>query len=280
VALNGDTGKALGGDVDGRREDLPGNLRETVFGVQCFRGTFDTAAELVIGAAAGERGGYACLCNVHVLETAQRDERVLSALAGARFVFPDGAPVAWVQRVAGAGPAERVGGPDLMERVLRDGRPVGLRHAFYGSTESVLDRLRAIVEQRYPGVQIVSAIAPPFGPRSEEDILRDLDALRAAQPDVAWIALGAPRQELWSAQYASLLEPALLVCVGAAFEFLAGTKPRAPRWMRRSGLEWFHRLATEPQRLGGRYLTTNARFLRRAGVGVVRHALGRERPWS
>ena len=221
--------------------------------------------------AARRGGGYACLCNVHVLESAHRDPALMAVLRGATLVFPDGAPIAWVQRRAAGRHAERVGGPDLMDRVLQDGVPLGLRHALYGSSEGTLSRLVSSLEARHPGLRIVAAIAPPFdrglGVRPE-----DLDALTAARPDVVWVALGAPRQELWAASHADALAPALLVGVGAAFDFLAGTKPRAPRWMRRTGTEWLHRLATEPRRLGGRYVRTNTRFVARVFAETVRRA--------
>jgi len=254
--------------------------RTIVFDVPCFRGTLEEATALVVDAAAGDAGGYACLCNVHVLETARRDALTMAALRGARLVFPDGAPLTWVQRRAASGPAERVGGPDLMEEVVHAGCAVGLRHALYGSTEAVLDMLKATLERRYPLVQIVASIAPPFGARSDEEVARDIEDLRSARPNVIWVALGAPRQERWAATYAPALAPAFVIGVGAAFEFIGGTKPRAPRWMREASLEWLHRLLTEPRRLGLRYLTTNSRFLVRAGVGLVRQSAGRSRAWN
>jgi N-acetylglucosaminyldiphosphoundecaprenol N-acetyl-beta-D-mannosaminyltransferase len=269
-----DSGASTGATSDqaGRAEGLEDRLgaRQTdVFGVACFRGTLEVATTLVIEAAVKRVGGYACLCNVHVLETARRDRRVMGALANARWVFPDGAPLVWIQRVVESGPAERVGGPDLMERVLRDGSARGLRHALYGSTDAVLDRLRDAIERQYPQVEIVASIAPPFGSSLNEAIASDVHALRSARPDVVWVALGAPRQELWAARYAHELEPTLVVGVGAAFEFLGGSRPRAPRWMQTLGLEWLHRLANEPRRLGPRYVNTNAQFLFRTLSTIV-----------
>jgi N-acetylglucosaminyldiphosphoundecaprenol N-acetyl-beta-D-mannosaminyltransferase len=243
--------------------------RTDLFGVHCFCGTLAAANEWMLGAALGGEGGYVCLMNVHVLETALRSDSVGRALAGARLVFPDGAPIAWLQRRRIAG-AERVGGPDLLAEVLSSGRPAGLRHAFYGSTPEVLQGLGERVAERFPGAEVVSAISPPFGERSDDDVERDLDVVRRSHPHVVWVALGAPRQELWAARYASALAPALVVCVGAAFEFLAGTKSRAPAWMQEHGLEWLHRLAAEPRRLGSRYLVTNTRFVTRLAIGGAR----------
>ncbi|HWQ23643.1 MAG TPA: WecB/TagA/CpsF family glycosyltransferase, partial [Gaiellaceae bacterium] len=211
-----------------------------VLGVDVAVGTVESAAHAVIARALSGEGGHAVLCNVHVLMTARKHRELLAALHRAWAVFPDGAPVAWMQRRLGCPEAERVGGPDLMPAVLDRGRERGLRHAFVGSTQDVLDRLVATMEGRYPGVEIVLALAPAPG---AEDDPATLAAVRAASPHVVWVALGAPKQELWMARTAAALTPALLVGVGAAFDFHAGTKARAPGWMQQAGLEWLHRLA-------------------------------------
>ena len=242
----------------------PRSASVDVFGVECFAGSLADATALVVETARRRGGGYGCLCNVHVLETAQRDPALMAALGHAQVVFPDGAPIAWVQRRRLGGAQARVGGPDLMDGVIRDGCAVGLRHALYGSTRAVLDDLEAALRARYPSARIVASIAPAFGPQADADVELELARLRKAGPDVVWVALGAPRQELWAARHAGELAPALVIGVGAAFEFHAGTKARAPLWMQRRGLEWLHRLVSEPRRLGPRYLTTNSRFLVRA----------------
>ena len=215
-------------------------------------------------------GRLVCLCNVHVLETARRDTRVMEALEEARVVFPDGAPIAWLQRRAGHRAAQRVAGPDLMEAVIREGRAFDLRHALYGSSPDVLVRLEARLRVDHPGVRVVSAIAPGFGDQSAADTEREIDRLNAEKPDIVWLALGAPRQELWAARFAEQLAPAVVVCVGAAFDFLARTKPRAPEWMQVLGLEPLHRATTEPRRLSLRYLTTNSSFVVRAALQLAR----------
>ncbi|PWU24592.1 MAG: glycosyltransferase [Candidatus Rokuibacteriota bacterium] len=252
--------------------------RTDVFGVRCFRGTLNEATALLIDAAVARSGGYACLCNVHVLETARRDPNVMHALAAAEVVFPDGAPIALAQRWFAPVRAERVGGPDLMQRVIADGQKSELRHAFYGSTPTVLASLERSLRDRYPDVNVVASVAPPFGPRvtlSEAD----REMMRAARPHIVWVALGAPRQELWMARHAAQLAPSMLVGVGAAFDFLSGSKVRAPRWMQTAGLEWLHRLLSEPRRLGPRYVTTNARFLGRLARSVL-NGNARRKPCS
>jgi N-acetylglucosaminyldiphosphoundecaprenol N-acetyl-beta-D-mannosaminyltransferase len=231
-----------------------------LFGVRCFAGTLDGAVECVVDRVLSRLGGYAVLCNVHVLMSAQERLDVHRAVDDAWLVFPDGAPVAWLQRRLGAPTAERVGGPDLMFRVLDQGRERRLRHVFVGSTDPTLERLSDRIRAQLRGVEIVGTLAPPFDDASQwsdEAIAR----IRAWQPDIIWLALGAPKQEMWMREHAAAVAPALVIGVGAAFDFHAETKKRAPEWVQRAGLEWAHRLASEPRRLAGRYVTTNAAFL-------------------
>jgi N-acetylglucosaminyldiphosphoundecaprenol N-acetyl-beta-D-mannosaminyltransferase len=223
----------------------------------CFSGELGSAAAAVVDRALSGKGGYACLANVHVAMAAEHDERLRRALASAWHVFPDGAPIAWLERRSGATDTRRIAGPDLFAAVLDLGRGVNLRHFFFGSTVAVLSALEERVRARFPCVEIGGAIAPP---RGEERFGTHVGEIALAEPHVVWVALGAPKQELWMAEHALALAPALVVGVGAAFDFHDGLKARAPRWMQDSGLEWLHRLATEPRRLGWRYLSTNTQF--------------------
>lgn len=235
----------------------------------CDVGDLDGAARAVAVRAAGGAGGYVCLCNVHVVTSALHDVELRRALEGAWKRLPDGAPVAWLQRRAGSELAARVGGPDLMPRVVDVGRELGVRHFLLGSTEDVLVRLAETLRRRYPGAEIVGSHSPPFGHSGDSDAAA-VAAVRDVRPDVVWCALGAPKQELWMHRNAALLPGVVLVGVGAAFDFLAGTKRRAPRWMRQGGLEWLHRLVGEPARLGRRYARTNTEFVLRCGLELTR----------
>lgn len=252
----------------------PAAASAEVFGVRCYAGTLDSAVEAVIDRVMSHLGGYAVLCNVHVLMTAQEEAGLRDAVDDAWEVFPDGAPVAWLQRRQGAAAAERVGGPDLMLAVLDRGRARGLRHVLVGSTDPTLQRLEERIRSQLRGVEIVGTLAPPFGDESEwsDDAIA---SVRAWQPDIIWLALGAPKQEMWMRRYAAAVSPALVIGVGAAFDFHAETKKRAPRWMRNVGLEWAHRLGSEPTRLGGRYLKTNTAFLLRVAGGTLRQRFRR-----
>lgn len=237
----------------------------------CFDGDLDAAAAAVVERALSGKGGFACLANVHVAMTADRDEKLKQALASAWEVFPDGAPIAWLRRRTGATGARRIAGPDLMAAVLGAGRPAGLRHFLFGSTPAVLEALETRLREKLPDVAIVGRLAPPAGAERSAECLAEIASARS---HIVWVALGAPKQELWAADHAEALEPTLIVCVGAAFDFHAGLKHRAPAWMQRTGIEWLHRVVMEPRRLAWRYVSTNTRFLvvvgRQLACGAIR----------
>lgn len=235
--------------------------RASVLGVGCFAGGREDAVRAIVDRARSGEGGYACFGNVHVLVSAAHDDRVRHALSDAWMVFPDGAPVAWLARRTALVPAARVAGPDVMPGVIEFGQEEGLRHYLFGSTGRVLAGLRERLHRNYPQAEIVGAYSPPFGEMHPELERAAIERIKAAEPHVVWCGLGAPKQELWMQRHADALSPALLLGVGAAFDFLSGTKQRAPEWMRRSGFEWLGRLAYEPRRLAGRYALTNPEFL-------------------
>lgn len=221
-----------------------------------------SATHEIVERAARRQGGYVCLCNVHVVVTALGDHGVERALDAAWRRLADGAPIAWLQRRMGHVGARRVGGPDLMPAVVDVGRSRGLRHFLLGSTPKIVAGVEAVLARRYPGAQIVGSLSPPVSPHPAVSAAT-LDAIRRADPHIVWCALGAPKQELWMYRASPLLPSQVLVGVGAAFDFLAGSKRRAPTWMQDRGLEWVHRLVTEPRRLTGRYLRTNTEFVAR-----------------
>ena len=238
----------------------------------CFVGDLDGAAESLASHAASSVGGYACLCNAHVLTEALHDVSVLNALEGAALRFPDGEPVAWLLRRMGFGTARRIGGPDLFPRVVDRGREMGLRHFLLGSTEPTLATLRRVIVDRFPGADVIGALSLPFAnaPAVEDSLV---ETIRDTRAQVVWVALGAPKQELWMARAAPVMAGVTLVGVGAAFDFFTGAKQRAPVPIQRAGLEWLHRLASEPRRLTSRYVRSNTEFIARTGIGLARRRL-------
>lgn len=201
-----------------------------------------------------------CLANVHSVVTAGADPVHAQALSGADLTLPDGAPVAWMMRRLGAHGQRRVAGPDLMADTLALAAAEAVPVFLYGARPETLAQLQQQLARRWPALVLAGALSPPFRPLSAAEQQADLDTIRRSGAGIVWVGLGCPRQERWMAEHRGRV-PAVMVGVGAAFDFLAGSTPRAPRWMQRLGLEWLHRLASEPRRLAGRYLVTNTRFV-------------------
>ena len=263
-------GLAPAPDVARRSENGRGEYTSSVDDVisSVYAGTFDTAVSAIVERARSGVGGYVVLCNLHVLMSARRDPRVLKALAGASYVMPDGAPIVRLRRRRGAAQVERTAGPDFMMAVIDAGRALGLRHMFVGSTEPVLEALVSRVSARLPGAEIAGTFSPRFG--AVDELADGAAAVAACDADIVWVALGAPKQELWMSEHAAELAAVLMIGVGAAFEYHAGLKRRAPRVLRRYGLEWVYRLFREPRRLTGRYVWTALAFLSFSGSALIK----------
>ena len=208
----------------------------------------------------GRRDYVCCIC-VHGLVSAQRDPAVRAALNGAGLATQDGMPLVWRSRSAGFPNAHRVCGTDLMEAMLSISADRQHRHYFYGGQDVTLGKLVAAMQARFPGMIVAGYRSPPFRPLTEAEDAADVAAINAARPDFLWIGLGMPKQEKWMAAHVGRIDAVAMLGVGAAFDFLAGVKPRAPRWMQRTGTEWLFRLASEPRRLAHRYIIDNAIFV-------------------
>ena len=218
-----------------------------------------TIATIAAWAAGGE-SRYVCLCNVHSVVTAERHAGLRGALDGADLALPDGLPVAVSLRRAGFAGQPRLGGPDLMWRYCEHAAAAGEPVFLLGGTQNTLDRLSANLSAKFTALKVVGSISPPFRDLTpdEESMIRE--QIHASGARVVFVGLGCPKQEVFIASQRGKLR-AVMLGVGAAFDFHAGTVARAPRWMQRSGLEWLHRLASDPKRLARRYLVTNTRFL-------------------
>lgn len=182
-----------------------------------------------------------------------------AALLNDGLTFTDGVPVAWVGRRAYGREAEqwpRVYGPDVMQAVLNRGG----RHYLLGGTAETLSALQEQIAQQWPQANVVGAQSPPFRAMTVAEREAQDDLIRTSRADYVWVGLGTPKQD-WEAARITASTGLTTLAVGAAFDFLAGTKSQAPRWMQANGLEWAHRLSTEPRRLSRRYLWGNPRFL-------------------
>lgn len=212
----------------------------------------ESVATIARWIAAGERQ-YVCITGAHGIMESRHDERFRAILNGAGMVTADGMPLVWFARLVRKAPAERVYGPDLMRALTTISPERGYRHFYYGGPAGLADRLKEVVTRDHPGLEVVGTLSPPFRELSPEEEDQVVAAINASRPDIVWVGLSTPKQELWMARHLGRIEAPVMIGVGAAFDFLAGTKPQAPLWMQRNGLEWLFRLATEPRRLWRRY---------------------------
>lgn len=206
-------------------------------------------------------GGYICISNVHTTVMAYEDEDYRNIQNSALLALPDGKPLSVVSKKRGFPEAERVAGPDLMERIFRESAKKGYLHYFYGSTPGTLTALLEKLQTKYPGIRIVGMEAPPFRELTREEDAACVDRINGAGPDIVWVGLGAPKQERWMYAHRGCIN-GLMIGVGAGFDFHAGTVKRAPKWVQNIGMEWFYRLCQDPKRLWKRYVSTNWKFLR------------------
>lgn len=219
----------------------------------------ETLERISVWAARGE-SRYICVSNVHSLVTARRDPALFLALSDADMVTPDGMPLVWSLRRSGFSAQPRIYGPDLMwnycELAAREGHSVFL----YGSTAQTLAKLRERLHSVFPEISISGSYAPPFRTLDPEEDARVISAINDSGARIVFVALGCPKQELWMASQRGRIN-AVMIGVGAAFDFYAGNVRQAPPALQVIGMEWLFRLAMEPRRLWRRYLVTNALYL-------------------
>jgi N-acetylglucosaminyldiphosphoundecaprenol N-acetyl-beta-D-mannosaminyltransferase len=216
---------------------------------------------------------YICVTGVHGVMESQSDAEVRRIHNAAGLVTPDGMPLVWLSRLLGFRHVAQVCGSDLMLAVCERSVTRGYRHFFYGGAPGVAEKLAARLQSRFPGLQVVGIDSPPFRPLTPREDQTVVERMNAARPDVVWVGLSTPKQERWIAAHMGQLSAPVLIGSGAAFDFHAGLKRRAPRWMQKAGLEWLFRLMLEPRRLWRRYLINNPWFL---GL-VLLQALGWKR---
>jgi N-acetylglucosaminyldiphosphoundecaprenol N-acetyl-beta-D-mannosaminyltransferase len=250
-------------------------LNETeILGARVTMQRFDEAiARLLVAAQAGVpfRAHFA---TVHSVVESSKDRGLRDVFRLATMVCTDGLPLVWLARLRGT-PGERVCGPDTLLALADRGRELNLRHYFLGGAPGIPERLADNLKRRFPGLAVVGAESPPFRPISDQVDEQMIQRIRSSGAQVLWVGLGAPKQEFWAADHLDRLGSVVVLPIGAAFDFYSGRRRRAPRWMRRTGLEWMFRLLSEPRRLWRRYLVTNVTFVVLVGREEIRRRLVR-----
>jgi N-acetylglucosaminyldiphosphoundecaprenol N-acetyl-beta-D-mannosaminyltransferase len=203
------------------------------------------------------------ICNAHSVVTARDDPDFAAAIRQSDLATPDGMPVVWLMRALGRRGQERVDGPDLMWDLCALADERGAPIYLYGSTPETVELLQGRLRASFPRLAIAGVESPPFRELTPAEDAAAVHRINVSGAQLVFVGLGCPRQEKWMLAHRNRVN-AVMIGVGAAFDFHAGTVRRAPTWMQDNGLEWLHRLVSEPRRLWRRYLVTNSLFIARA----------------
>ena len=247
---------------NGRIGAVPaGAERVNVLGVEVSAINMPMAIDVISGWVDSESREYVCVRDVHGVVKALDDPELRRIHNSSGLVTPDGMPLVWAGRYAGADWVERVYGPDLMLEICSRSVERGWSHYFYGAGPGVAEELSASMTQMYPGLEVVGTHSPPYRELTDEEVDETAEMINRSGADFVWVGLSSPTQERWMDRFRSRLEAPVIIGVGAAFDLHAGRVVQAPKWIQRSGLEWAFRLAVEPRRLWRRYAVSIPRFV-------------------
>ena len=234
--------------------------RISILGVPVSAVNIPAAVDRVASWIDKREARYVCVPDVYNVMLAQENPALMAALRGADMVAPDGQPLSWLGRWLGHD-VSRVCGPDLLTAICARSASQGWRHYFYGGAEGVAKELAARLSALHDGLIVAGYDSPPFRSPTDDEKAIAIAKIKASRPNIIWVGLGCPKQELWMHEHIELLDNSILIGVGAAFDFHTGRVRRAPSWMRENGLEWLHRLISEPRRLWRRYILFAPKFV-------------------
>ena len=203
---------------------------------------------------------FVSIASINNILSALKESSLVAVQNSADMTTADGMPLVWILRLRGHKHIERVCGPDLMPAVLEMAEQEGFSNYFYGCTDEVLETMRNNLKKMFPGLKITGSYAPPFRKLNEEENREVIDRINRCNPQLVWVGLSTPKQELWMYENRGRLKDCVIIGVGAAFDYFAGNIKRAPKWIQSFGLEWLFRLVQEPRRLWKRYLLLYPRF--------------------
>jgi exopolysaccharide biosynthesis WecB/TagA/CpsF family protein len=240
-----------------------------LLGVQVSVTTYEEAAAVILQAASRGVSGLVSCHAVHAIVTASREPSLRAKVNTFSMVTADGQPVRWALNLLHrARLSERVYGPELMLRLCQGAAAAGVPIYLYGGNTEVAGRLETEFRHLWPGLQIAGSESPPFRALTPDEDRSVVDRINRSGARLVFVGLGCPKQDLFAYEHRHTIK-AVQVCVGAAFDFHAGVKKMAPRWMQRRGMEWLYRLAQEPRRLWRRYLVTNSLFVAKVGRALL-----------
>lgn len=222
--------------------------------------TMPLAVATILGWVRRGEPNFVCVRDVHGLMRAREDPALMDIHYDAGMITTDGMPLVWTLRRRGYSGVSRVCGADLVDALCDASQEAGVKHYFYGGKPGVAERMAAVLKQRYPRLQIAGTSTPPFRPLTPEEDEAAVAEITESGAKVVWVGISTPKQEFWMRDHLGRIPGATLLGVGAAFDFHAGDVARSPRWMQTAGLEWLHRLLSEPRRLWRRYLVLAPKF--------------------
>jgi N-acetylglucosaminyldiphosphoundecaprenol N-acetyl-beta-D-mannosaminyltransferase len=231
-----------------------------IIGVRIHSTNYAAAASQVLAWARAGESRYVCAANVHMLMEAYDSPDFCHVVNAADLVTPDGMPLVWVMRSRGAVGQGRVYGPTLMLHVVEKAASQNVPIGLLGGTPEVLELLNQRLKQDFPSLKIVFSVSPPFRALTDAQEAELVELIQASGVRILFVGLGCPKQERWMAEHREKVS-AVMLGVGAAFDFHAGQKRQAPAGLQKLGLEWLFRLLQEPGRLWRRYLINNPRFI-------------------
>ena len=235
-------------------------MKREVLGVQVSCAGPELVADCILNWAASGRPAIVDFMPVHGLIEARRPDR-RETMNQFDIVACDGQPVRWaLNKLHDAGLEERVYGPTCMATVCERCAEEGIGIYLYGSSPQVIETLSRVLPERYPGLKIAGRESPPYRALTEDEEAQVIERINASGAGVLMLGIGCPKQEDFAFKHRNQIS-AVQMCVGAAFDFHAGTLRMAPRWMQDRGLEWLYRLYREPRRLWKRYVVTNSTFV-------------------
>lgn len=213
----------------------------------------------------------AVVTGFHGLWEAHKNPDFRNVLNSAELWVPDGIAPVWAARVQGHSRVSRAPGAEIMREFFRRANQKGYSSYLYGDTDQTLLTLQQTISCDYPGHRIAGVFSPPFRPLTSAEDQAIVDQINAVRPDVLWVALGMPKQDIWIHERLNRLNVPVAIGVGAAFAFVAGIVPRCPDWIGRTGFEWLYRLLKEPKKLWRRDLIDGPRFLFHLGLELIRN---------
>lgn len=224
-----------------------------------YKETYD---KLVSSFELHSNSAYVTVNNVHTVIEAVKNNKYRIVLNNSLLSLPDGKPLSIIAKLKGDRNINRIFGPTFMELAIEWGQNKGLKHYFFGGSESTIKEMINVIKHRFPDAIIAGYYSPPYKEKfSESESNYFIEIMNKSNANIFWIGLGAPKQEIWIYEYYKQLNHGIMIGIGAGFDYLAGNVQHAPIWMKNASLEWLYRLIQEPKRLWKRYLITNTLFI-------------------